>query len=147
MWHGIPKREHIALPSLYLTHMGSREGSLLIEEMVSAWPHMPSSQKGEEERTVLEHGASSQDIHSPTYPKLSPSCWSGSQVLALLLSFKAQRPDWTRRSQNSGASDSQKILPDRQRTRDQDSSAQSQRDGFLKLIKIRLLRTNTRLQA
>ncbi|EDM07483.1 similar to hypothetical protein FLJ32796 (predicted), isoform CRA_c, partial [Rattus norvegicus] len=56
-------------------------------------------------------------------------------------SFMPQRPDSTRRSQNSGGSDSAKILPDHQRTRNQASSAQSQRDGFLNLIKIRLLRT------
>uniref|UniRef100_A0A8C6GV99 Golgi associated RAB2 interactor 5A n=1 Tax=Mus spicilegus TaxID=10103 RepID=A0A8C6GV99_MUSSI len=55
-------------------------------------------------------------------------------------SFKPQRPDSTHRSQNSGGSDSDKILPDRQRTRNQVSSAQSQRDGILSLIKIRLLK-------
>lgn len=86
--------------------------------------------------------ASSQDIHGPTYLRLRPPCWSGSQMYTLL-SFMPQRPDSTRRSQNSGGSDSAKILPDHQRTRNQASSAQSQRDGFLNLIKIRLLRTNT----
>lgn len=90
----------------------------------------------------MEGEASSQDTHGPTYLKPSPSHWPGSQMYTLH-SFKPQRPGSTHRSQNSGGSDSDKILPDHQKTRNEASSAQSQRDGFLNLIKIRLLRTNT----